>query len=144
MLMGKGLSGLSLCVRVWEPGAVFVKLAKWNRLETCHVYGWLMRVIGVGDVKFVKNQNASLLSVVGVMNLAGHEVLEMQECFYKTWKDKYKKIEHKECSKSWFVLFSESNVIQVLLLHKFHLFQQMNFAFSTNGFNLRTNIKSHP
>ncbi|KAG5387967.1 hypothetical protein IGI04_029508 [Brassica rapa subsp. trilocularis] len=28
----------------------------------------------VGDVKFVKNQNASLLSVVGVMNLAGHEV----------------------------------------------------------------------
>ena len=129
MLMGKGLSGLSLCVRVWEPGAVFVKLAKWNRLETCHVHGWPMRVIGVGDVKFVKNQNASLLSVVGVMKLAGHEVLEMQECFYKTWKDKYKKIEHKECSKSWFVLFSESNVIQVLFLHKFHLLQQMNFTF---------------
>lgn len=63
MLMGKGLSGLSLCVRVWEPGGVFVKLAKWNRLETCHVYGWLMRVIGVGDVKFVKNQNASLLYI---------------------------------------------------------------------------------
>ncbi|KAH0934967.1 hypothetical protein HID58_012084 [Brassica napus] len=58
--------------------------------------------MGVGDVKFVKNQNASLLSVVGVMNLAGHEVLEMQECFYKTCKDKYKKIEHKECSKSCF------------------------------------------
>ncbi|WZZ76935.1 hypothetical protein YC2023_088305 [Brassica napus] len=55
VLMGKGLSGLSLCVRVWEPGGVFVKLAKWNRLETCHVYGWLMRVIGVGDVKFVEN-----------------------------------------------------------------------------------------
>ncbi|KAF3577910.1 hypothetical protein DY000_02028794 [Brassica cretica] len=102
VLMGKGLSGLSLFVRVWERGGVFVKLAKWNRLETCHVYGWLMRVIGVGDVKFVKNQNASLLSVVGVMKLAGHEVLEMQECFYKTWKDKYKKIEHKECSKSCF------------------------------------------
>ena len=129
MLMGKGLSGLSLCVRVWEQGGVFVKLAKWNRLETCHVYGWLMRVIGVGDVQFVKNENASLLSVVGVMNLAGHEVLEMQEFFYKTWKDKYKKIEHKECSKSWFVLFSESYVIQVLLLHKFHLLQQMNFTF---------------
>ena len=111
------------------PGGVFVKLAKWNRLETCHVYGWLMRVIGVGDVKFVENQNASLLSVVGVMNFAGHEVLEMEECFYKTWKDKYKKIEHKECSKSWFVLFSESNVIQVLFLHKFHLLQQMNFTF---------------
>ncbi|KAG2246453.1 hypothetical protein Bca52824_086081 [Brassica carinata] len=52
-----------LAQKVWEPGGVFVKLAKWNRLETCHVYGWLMRVIGVGDVKFVKNQNASLLYI---------------------------------------------------------------------------------
>lgn len=95
VLIGKGLSGLSLCVKVWEPGGDLTKLANWK--ETCHVNGWLMRVIGVA------NQNASLLSVVGVMNLASHKVfevvlLEMQEWFSKTCKYMCMKREQKECT----------------------------------------------
>ncbi|KAJ4875853.1 hypothetical protein Rs2_40871 [Raphanus sativus] len=71
-----------------------------------------MRVKGVGDVKFVKNQNASLLSVVGVMNLASHEVfgvllLEMPLWGFKTWKYKYKENEHKKIFKGWLVVESK-------------------------------------